>query len=63
MHGVANKVSGVPASFTIKDGKVSGTSKFKVKLADYGIQIPKVVKDNIAEVIEITVTCIYDQKM
>lgn len=63
IHGVKNKVTAVPSSFTVKGGTVSGNSKFKVKLADYGIEIPKLVKDNIAEVIEITVACNYDQKM
>jgi polyisoprenoid-binding protein YceI len=63
MHGVKNKVSAVPSSIIIKDGKISGNSKFKVKLADYGIKVPNLVKDNISEIIEVTVACNYDQKM
>lgn len=63
MHGVKNKISAVPATFTVKDGKVTGDCKFKVKLADYAIEVPKLVRENISEVIDVTVSCIYDQKM
>ena len=62
MHGVSKKVS-APGRLTIKNGKVAAESKFNMKLADYNISIPKLVKDNIAEVIEIAVSCGYDQKM
>ena len=62
IHGVTNKVS-VPGTIVVKGGKVSANSKFIVKLADYKISVPKVVKDNIAENIEISVACTFDQKM
>ena len=62
IHGVTNKVS-VPGTVTVKGGSITANSKFIVKLADYKISVPKVVKDNIAENIEITVACNYDQKM
>ena len=62
LHGVTKKVS-APGTLLVKGGKVSAESKFPLKLADYNISIPKLVKDNIAEVIDITVSCGYDQKM
>jgi polyisoprenoid-binding protein YceI len=62
IHGVTKKVS-TPGTLTVKNGVISGKSVFSVKLAEYGISIPKLVKDNIAENIEITVNCTYDQKM
>ena len=62
IHGVIKKVS-TPGTLTVKNGVISGKSVFSVKLAEYGISIPKLVKDNIAENIEITVNCTYDQKM
>lgn len=62
IHGVTNKVS-VPGTLTSKGGIVTGNTVFNLKLADYNISIPKLVKDNIAEVIEITVDCVYDQKL
>ena len=63
IHGVSKKVSAVPGTITVKDGKPTGTSKFNVKLADYEISVPSVVKKNIAETIDISVSCLYDQKM
>lgn len=62
MHGVTNKVS-TAGTLTIKNGVALGSSKFIVKLADYNIAIPKLVKDNISETIEITVNCEYNQKL
>jgi polyisoprenoid-binding protein YceI len=62
MHGVTNKVN-TTGTITIKGGKVSATSKFFVKLADYQISIPGLVKDNIAESVEVTVSSSFDQKM
>lgn len=62
IHGVTNKVT-TPATITVKSGVPAGAAKFKVKLADYKISIPGIVKDNIAEVIDINVSCQYDQKM
>lgn len=62
MHGVTKKII-TTATITIKAGKVSATSKFFVKLADYNISIPSIVKDNIAESVEVTVLSSFDQKM
>lgn len=62
IHGVTNKVT-APGTITVKSGVANASGKFSVKLADYKVEIPKLVKDNIAEVIEITVACTYDQKM
>lgn len=62
IHGVTKKVT-TPGTITIKAGNITATSKFNIKLADYNINIPGLVKDKIAETIEITVSCGYDQKM
>lgn len=62
IHGVTKKVT-TPGTVTIKSGNITATSKFNIKLADYNISIPGLVKDKIAETIEITVSCGYDQKM
>lgn len=62
IHGVTQKVSS-NGVITVKAGKINATAKFKAKPSDYNISIPKLVKDNIAETIEITVNCDYDQKM
>lgn len=62
IHGVTQKVSAT-GTVSIKSGVVSAVSKFKIKLADYKISIPGVVKDQIAETIDINVSCGFDQKM
>jgi hypothetical protein len=61
IHGVTRKISSI-GTITISGGKINAQSKFMIKLADYNISIPKLVKDNIAETIEITVNCNYVPK-
>lgn len=58
MHGVTNTVS-VPATFTVKNGVVSGKSKFSVLLSDYKIEVPKLVADNVAEKVAIEIAADY----
>ena len=59
MHGVTNKLktSGV---ISVKEGKISSSSKFKIKLADYKISVPSIVASKVADVVEVTVNCSYD---
>jgi polyisoprenoid-binding protein YceI len=52
MHGETNNVS-APVQITVKNGKLVATSSFSVALADYNIEIPAVVADNIAKNVEI----------
>jgi hypothetical protein len=44
----------------MEDGKLKVQASFPVKLADYGVEIPSVVKNNIAEVVEVTVESTYE---
>ncbi len=62
IHGVTNKVA-VAGTIVVKSGVISSQSSFNIKPADYKISIPKLVKDNIAETINITVNCNYTQKL
>jgi hypothetical protein len=62
MHNVTKKVT-VPGSIIIKSGKISSLAEFTVTLADYKIDVPKVVRNNIAETVKVKVSCNYDQKM
>ena len=62
IHGITKKISAT-GTITVKAGKIAATSRFPIKPSDYNISIPKVVKDNIAETIDVTVSCTYDQKM
>jgi hypothetical protein len=49
-------------TITVKDGKLSATSVFKIILKDYNIEIPSIVINNISEQIEITVSCQYEKR-
>lgn len=62
IHGVLKKIS-TTGTVTINAGKISASSDFLVKPADYNITIPQLVKNNIAETISIKVNCDFDQKM
>ncbi len=62
IHGVTKKVT-TNGKFVVKGGKITGNAVFSVALADYKIEVPKLVENNIAKNIEITVNCLYDQKM
>lgn len=61
IHGVQKEVD-LKATITIKDGKVSLSSKFMVGTDDYGIKIPSAKKDNISNSIEVTVKMDYAKK-
>lgn len=54
IHNVT-KEREIPTTMTIKDGKISAKSVFKIKPQDYNIEIPKLVLKNIAEEIEVTI--------
>lgn len=62
IHGITNKLS-VPGTIRIKGGMPVATSKFAIKLKDYRVGVPKIVKNNISERIDISVNLAYDQKM
>ncbi len=59
MHGETRDVT-TKGNFTVRNGKLSGTSVFKVSPEDYKIVIPGLVKDKIAKEIEVTVNCSYE---
>lgn len=59
LHGVDKEVK-TKGTFTVKGGKLAGKAEFNLKLADYKITIPGVVKDNIAEEVKITVDATYE---
>ena len=61
IHGVSKNIT-APAIITIKDGKISATSSFKILIKDYNIKVPSIVTNKIAESIEIKVSCSYEKK-
>lgn len=58
IHGVTQSVE-TTGTMTVADGTLSAQSSFEVAVADYEIEIPKVVADNIAKVVRIDVTLDY----
>lgn len=55
IHGVTQAVE-TEGAFVVKDGKISASTNFVVLTQDYGIEIPAVVRDNIAKEIMIEVS-------
>ncbi|MCB0820880.1 MAG: YceI family protein [Bacteroidetes bacterium] len=61
MHGISKTVK-APVTFTVKGGKFSAVSSFKINLSDYGIERPSVVKDKISETATISIDASYEPK-
>lgn len=59
LHGVTNKIK-TTGTVTVKDGKISTTSKFNIALADYKVTVPAFQASKIAEAVEVTVNCNYE---
>ena len=58
IHGVTKKIS-AKGSFEIAENSIVATSKFDIQPEDYNINIPGVVRNNIAKTIEVTVNMKY----
>ena len=58
IHGVTREVQ-ILGVFVTMDGKLIAKSKFIIHLRDYKIKIPKLLWQNIAEDVEVTVEFIY----
>ena len=58
LHGVTRRIL-VPASLELKGGQLVAAATFIVASADYGIEIPLLVRDNIAKTVTVRVdlTC------
>ncbi len=58
IHGVTKKVI-AKGTFEVAEGGINATSKFSVAPEDYKITIPSVVRNNIAKIVEVTVSMKY----
>lgn len=56
LHGESHEVT-AQGKLTVRDGHIQGEAGFPIILADYGIAIPGLVKDKVAERPRITVYC------
>ncbi len=61
IHGVEQERT-IPGVITMKEGLLSLTSDFKVKLEDHKIKVPSVVVSNIAEVIDVKIAGTFEPK-
>ncbi|PCH66761.1 MAG: hypothetical protein COC01_07305 [Bacteroidetes bacterium] len=53
LHGVTQPRE-IKGTITVKDGKITIHAVFNVKIEDHKIEVPSIVIDNIAEVVEVT---------
>ena len=60
LHGVTKDIS-EKGTFEVKQGKLTGKSKFNIAVADYKITIPGNVGNNISKTIEVTVDITLDK--
>jgi len=58
IHGVTKPVT-IDGTLVVDGGKIQASAIFEVLVADYEIEIPKVVRENIAKVVEIRVEIDY----
>ena len=58
IHGVTKKVN-LDGELEIKDGKIFITLSFQIKIEDYKIKIPKLLFQNIAEIVDVKIDLEY----
>ncbi len=58
IHGITKPVTATGV-ISVKGGNISAKSKLSIAVADYGIEIPKVVAENIAKKVDIHVQADY----
>lgn len=61
IHGITKKIT-ANGLITVSKGTISANSSFTVLVNDYGIRIPTIVSNKIAEQIQIKVNCTYQKK-
>ena len=53
LHGVTKAMT-TSGQINVKAGKIYATSTFDITIADFNIDIPKVVKDNVSKTVKVT---------
>ena len=54
IHGVTKPLT-APGQMIVKNGKVNASGSFTLTVADFDIEVPKIVRDNIAKTVKVTV--------
>lgn len=60
IHGVTKNVE-TTGMFKIKNGTISADAEFEVAVADYDIEVPSVVRDNIAKIVLVKVSVEFEE--
>jgi polyisoprenoid-binding protein YceI len=60
IHGETKPIE-APGKILIKDGQISANSSFEVTVADFKIEIPSIVRDNIAKTVRIDISVKYQE--
>ncbi len=60
IHGIERERI-IKVNIEVKNGKIYVSSKFQVLLEDYGIRIPTIVNQKIAEEIQVSVQAVFDK--
>ncbi len=55
LHGVTKAMT-TSGQISVKAGKIYATSTFDLTIADFKVEIPKVVKDNVSKTVHVTVS-------
>jgi polyisoprenoid-binding protein YceI len=58
IHGVSRDYEG-PGTVQVQPGRITASSTFDIRLADYNIRIPSILIKNIAEVVQVKVHATY----
>ncbi len=61
IHGVSKEVTKV-GNISKKDDKIIGNAHFDIIVSDYGIEIPKIVREKIAKKVEVQIEVILNKK-
>ena len=53
IHGVSKEMT-INGVFIIEDQDIIGTADFPIQITDYNIRVPRIVRDNIAEKVDVS---------
>ena len=59
IHGITKNIK-EKGQLEVKGDRISGTSCFKVAIADYNIKVPKLVEDRVAKVVDVRINLEYE---
>ena len=60
LHGATKDIT-APGTIEVKGGVVKAKSEFNIIIADYGIEIPRLVADKVAKEVKVTVNVAYQE--